>query len=135
MSPVLGSAAKELVPLTNPEPLPPVALSPFNRMSLDRKFPFDGTGMEFAPFSTHSPMRYRRKSMPRGGVALPPRLGALGHEHRSPGKTFRHRQQRRAHGASERARRYVVARGDTVRGTHMDVFATFRSYGDYLYVG
>ncbi len=50
MSPVLESAAKELVPLTNPKPLPPVALSPFNRMSLDRKDPVDGTGMELAPF-------------------------------------------------------------------------------------
>lgn len=39
-----------------------------------------------------------------------------------------------ATGSGEPPRRYLVVTGETRRSTYMGVFATFRTYGDYLYV-
>jgi hypothetical protein len=127
---------------TGPAPRPALSAGPplparhstFNRGFLDRKDPVEGSGIWMRQFSfamsyrvapekhagvldslfkqVHS--RLRANCIPRAAAVL------VDYDDASTGR--------------EAARRYVVVRSDTVRSTHMDVYATFRSYGDYLYV-
>jgi hypothetical protein len=135
----LPVAAPPATPLPAPAPTagssPPARLSPFNRGFLDRKDPLAGNGMWMRNFSFA--MSYRVTPEKHEAV-----LDSLFHNVHSRLRANCVPQAVSAvvdyddagTGNREAPRRYVVVRSDTVRGTHMDVFATFRSYGDYLYV-
>lgn len=128
-------------PLPPPAPAPtasshpPARLAPFNRGFLDRKDPLSGNGLWMRNFSFA--MSYRVPPEKHGAV-----LDALFHNVHSrllancvpEAVSALVDYDDVGTGSREAPRRYVVVRGDTVRATHMDVFATFRSYGDYLYV-
>lgn len=127
--------AVDLVPAETPPPLPSSALMRFNRMFLDRKDPVEGTGINLEKFSYA--LTYR--------VAREKHAGVIDALYRSVYARLKDNSIPLAHpvvvdyddartGTRERPRRYIVVRGDTLRSTHMDVFVTFLSYGDYLYI-
>jgi hypothetical protein len=136
MSTVLElSPASDWLQRGNAAPLPPAKLTRFNRGFLDRTDPLEGTGVRMENFSFASV--YQVSPEKQGAVleSLYRRVYArLRTEGIALGRPGLMDYDDVRTGSYEQPRRYVVVRGDTVRSTHMDVFATFRSYGDYLYV-
>ena len=106
----------------------------FNRGFLDRSDPLEAAGTElrqFGFFVTHAVPRDRQ-------AAVVSALYGTVHERLRgksiPGADVKVVDYKDAATGNEPARRYLVVTSETRRRTYMGVFATFRSYGDYLYV-
>lgn len=109
-------------------------LREFNRGLFDRSDPLEsaGTNLEQFGVSVSYPVEHGVHS-----VVLAELLATVCTRLRGnsiPGAALRLVDFKDAAAGSEPPRRYVVMEKETVRATHMSVFATFRSYGDFLYV-
>ncbi|HEU4561694.1 MAG TPA: magnesium transporter [Longimicrobium sp.] len=115
--------------------IPAGRLCRFNRGFLDRTDPVEGTGIALDKFSFS--LTYRGAPEKHAAVidSLYHRVYTRLRKHSIPlARPELVEYDDAQTGVREEARRYVVVRGNTLRTTHMDVFATFRSYGDYLYI-
>lgn len=114
--------------------LPPVTFREFNRGFFDRSDPLEaaGTNLEQFGFAVSYPVDRGKHSAVLeelyGRVCTRLRARSI------PGATLRLVDYKDAGAGAEPSRRYVVIEKETARATHMEIFATFRSYGDFLYI-
>jgi len=114
--------------------LPAPVQRTFNRGFMDRSDPLEAAGTPLEPFAialTHAVPRDKLQ------VVVSALYGTVYGRLRGksiPGAEVEVVDYQDAGTGGELPRRYLVVTSETRRRTHMGVFATFRSYGDYLYV-
>jgi len=129
-SPANGSAT----PSRFAAPLPPVTQRTFKSGLFDRSDPLEGSGQRLNSFSMAGHYAVERSKQPAVVAALYERACGRLRGNNITGATTQLIDFKDVSVSKEPARRYMLAEDETVRATRMSIFATFRTYGNFLYI-